>query len=873
MRNAFCLAGFALAALAACNTGGDTAVTDYNRYCAACHGADLSGGMGASLVDNEWKHGDSDEDLARVIREGVPSAGMPGFADALSGERIGALVDLIRARARDGQPQGDDATRTTIEAETFHPGRSTGIEAIASETAPDQKYVGYFDSGNSMCYEDIDLTGVNSIELKYAKNGDPGRFAVLAYNDGDPAPVNLGEKTTAETGGWETFQNLRVGLSEPPDGPHWLCFMGLQGGGILNLDKFTLSAEPGDNDGVSRQFKVADGVLSLRFTSGVLSAGGYHFRLEPVAEAPGILWAMDFLPDGRMIATQRDGTLWLFRDGERQGPVEGTPEVFHRGQGGLLEVRAHPDYADNGWLYLTYADPGEDGETAMTRVVRGQLDGLRWVNEQTIYAAPGRFYTDTDYHFGSRLVFKDGYIYFSIGERGDRESAQALDDPRGKIHRLHHDGRVPDDNPFAGEDQALASIWSYGHRNPQGMAVHPATGAIWAAEHGPRGGDEINRVRGGLNYGWPRVTHGLNYDGTPITDLTEKEGMESPRHHWTPSIAVSGIEIYTGEHFPDWQGHLMAGSLAAQQLRLVRLDGDRVTADDVLLEDLGRIRDISTGLDGYPYLVLNNPGGYIYRMAPAAMAALGEPAWETGGLRTPESVRVHTIDGEMVLLVSEIEGEPDAADGAGGIALLGADGRVIDRDFIRGLNAPKGMAIDGNTLYVSDIDVIVEIDLAAREVIARHPVPEAEFLNDVTIDERGVVYVSDSGTGKVHRLAAGSVETHLENIDGANGLYAAGTDLLIGAGDTLLRARGGDLTEVAGGFEAAIDGVEALAGGGYIVTCRDGLVYHVEAGGAVSKLLDSRFQQVNTADPGYDPETDTLYIPTFFTDSVRAYTL
>ncbi|HEY7885795.1 MAG TPA: GTP-binding protein [Cellvibrionaceae bacterium] len=260
---------------------------------------------------------------------------------------------------------------------------------------------------------------------------------------------------------------------------------------------------------------------------------------------------------------------------------------------------------------------------------------------------------------------------------------------------------------------------------------------------------------------------------------------------------------------------------------------------------------------------------------PGALAApeLGEPLWETGELRTPESVLVHTLDGQTVLLVSEIEGDPTGADGEGGIALLGADGSMIDQDFVRGLSAPKGMAVHGSALYVSDIDKLVAIDLVTRKIVARYPVADAVFLNDVAVDAEGVVYVSDTRTGKVHRLIDGVIDTYLEGLDGANGLYVDGDALYIGAGPRLLVARAGEVSPVAEGFGDGIDGVEALAEGGFIVTCWVGLVYHVSDEGEVTRLRDTRDPQMNTADIGYDPRTNRLYIPTFFTNSVRAYAL
>ncbi len=323
---------------------------------------------------------------------------------------------------------------------------------------------------------------------------------------------------------------------------------------------------------------------------------------------------MDFLPDGTVIATQKDGQLWLYKNGERLGPVRGTPKVSTAGQGGLLEVQRHPD-GNSGWIYLTLADRGGNG--AMTKVVRGKLNGLNWVSEQPIFVAAPEFYSDADVHFGSRLIFQGGFVFFSIGDRVQQKLAQDLSFPYGKIHRLRDDGQIPQDNPFITTPKAIGSIWSYGHRNAQGMAVHPSTGDLWAAEHGPRGGDEINRIVKGANFGWPEVTYGMNYDGTPITAQTQREGMASPRHYWVPSIAVAEIDFYTGDQFPKWRNHLLVGSLAKQQLRLIRIEQEAVADDTLLFEGLGRIRDVADGPDGFPYVILNGASGAIYRLVPA----------------------------------------------------------------------------------------------------------------------------------------------------------------------------------------------------------------------------------------------------------------
>ncbi|WP_308365723.1 MULTISPECIES: PQQ-dependent sugar dehydrogenase [unclassified Microbulbifer] len=588
----------ALATLPLQVTAAGAAENLYRDNCAGCHG-----GKPPAVPAGQ---------AARTIREGLADRGMPAFGAQLSDSDIRALAELLDARSRAQTSSGTSPlTGTAIPAQNLNPEQSSGYQLVNSEADPDLRYVGYFNTGSSLCYDDIDLSGVRSVELEYANgNLDPGRFALIAHT-GNGEPVHLGEGSTAVTGGWENFRSLRVGLSQQLEGPHQLCFGGVAGSGIFNLHSFTPSDQPGRNEGITQQFDLTPRGLSLRVASDALSAGGHRFRLEPVASATGELWDMDFLPDGTAIATQKEGRLWLFKNGERRGPVSGIPAVKYEGQGGLLGVTVHPDYAENGWIYLTYAGVGDGG--AMTTVVRGKLKGLRWVDQEKIYSAPDRFYTGTSHHFGSRLVVRDGYIYFSVGDRGHKDGAQDTGDPRGKIHRLHDDGRIPEDNPFAAAGGAAASVWSYGHRNPQGVALQPGTDAVWAVEHGPRGGDEVNLIQRGRNYGWPLVTFGINYDGTTISEHSQREGMESPKHHWTPSIAVSGIDFYTGDQFPAWRNHLLAASLAAQQLHLLRIDGDKVTDDQVLLDGTGRIRGVRGGPDGYPYLLI---GSDIFRLEP-----------------------------------------------------------------------------------------------------------------------------------------------------------------------------------------------------------------------------------------------------------------
>lgn len=352
------------------------------------------------------------------------------------------------------------------------------------------------------------------------------------------------------------------------------------------------------------------------------------FRFEVVAEGLDVPWSLTFLPDGRMLVTERVGRLRVIENGRlRPEPVQGIPKVVVRDEAGLMSVAADPDYAKNGWIYLTFSDPGDTEETAMNKIVRGRLRDGAWVDEQTIFAVPRALYPKSFVLFGGRLAFQGEYLFFSIGERGMEEGttgqAQDLTVPNGKIHRVFRDGRVPPDNPFVGQAGAWPSIWAYGVRNPQGLAVNPRNGELWESEHGPRGGDELNHIRRARNYGWPVITYGMNYDGTPISGKTKQRGMEQPVINWTPSIAVSEIEFYTGERFPRWKGALFVGSLAQQKFLRIVLDGDRVAHREEVFSRLGRVRDIKTGPDGLLYLALERIGkpGLIVRLVPATSAA------------------------------------------------------------------------------------------------------------------------------------------------------------------------------------------------------------------------------------------------------------
>ncbi len=346
----------------------------------------------------------------------------------------------------------------------------------------------------------------------------------------------------------------------------------------------------------------------------------HSFRLVPVGGPFDQAWGMAFLPDGRILVTELDGRLRILRPGKRPSdPLPGLPQIEAYGQGGLMDVALDPDFATNKQLYLSHVWDVAGGKT--TAVSTARLDGDRLHGFKVIFI--GRAGSRSGRHFGSRLRFAaDGKLFVTIGDRASRPNAQDLANHAGAILRLNPDGTVPGDNPFVGRAGALPEIWSYGHRNPQGLAVDPDTGRLWSQEHGPRGGDEVNLIERGRNYGWPTITYGRNYVGTKITDETAREGMEQPVTYWVPSIAPSGLTVYRGDRFPLWNGNLFVGALRARLLVRMELDGERVIHEEHLLTDFGnRIRDVRTGPDGSIYLLLDENDAAIWRLEP-----LQEPA-------------------------------------------------------------------------------------------------------------------------------------------------------------------------------------------------------------------------------------------------------
>jgi aldose sugar dehydrogenase len=352
---------------------------------------------------------------------------------------------------------------------------------------------------------------------------------------------------------------------------------------------------------------------------GVQENGGQRYRVELVAEGFDVPWAMAFLGPNRLLVTERPGRLRLIENGALQErPLDGVPKVWARDEGGLLGVAVHPQFNANGFIYLSYSDPADENH-AMTKVIRARLSGHGLTDLHTIFSVPKDEYQDSGMNFGSRLLIHGEHLFFTIGERGQLGQAQDLTKPTGKIHRVLLDGAIPPDNPFVNTPAAIGSIWSIGNRNAQGLAVNPANGDLWETEHGPRGGDELNRIEKGKNYGWPVVTFGMNYDGTPVSPITHKDGMEPPIMQWTPSIATCPIMFYSGDRFPAWKNHLFVGSLAQQEFLRFEVNGDKVQNESRVFKNLGRVRDIQTSPDGLIYVALEVPGrpGRIIRLVPA----------------------------------------------------------------------------------------------------------------------------------------------------------------------------------------------------------------------------------------------------------------
>lgn len=366
---------------------------------------------------------------------------------------------------------------------------------------------------------------------------------------------------------------------------------------LANVDQYKFSAKPKTN---------------------IFKSGSMTLKLDTVATGFDSPWGITQLPDGQLLITDRAGKLYKIDQNKQKVEIKNTPKALSKGQGGLLDVEIHPQYASNGWVYLSYSKFKEEaGATwTTTALVRGKIVGDEFTESKEIFEANP--YTKTTHHYGSRIVFDgQGYLYLSVGERGKHfEYAQGTDNDLGKVHRIFDDGRIPEDNPFYGKAPNSQTLYTYGNRNPQGLTQHPITKEIWEHEHGPRGGDEINIVKKGINYGWPTISYGINYDGKPITNLSKKEGMEQPLHYYLPSIAPSGMAFVTGDKYPSWKGNLIIGSLRFNYLERVVLKENKVIENHKELLNIGRMRSVKIGQDGFIYIGVENPG-MVFRLIPS----------------------------------------------------------------------------------------------------------------------------------------------------------------------------------------------------------------------------------------------------------------
>ncbi len=363
---------------------------------------------------------------------------------------------------------------------------------------------------------------------------------------------------------------------------------------------------------IGNKLSVAD---ENKFSS-VIKSDELSFAIDTVIGGLDVPWGMTFLPTGDLLITERSGKLLRYRDGKKQATIAGLPtDIFVQGQGGLLDIELHPDYLSNNWIYITYSKQSAQANSiGNTAVIRAKLVNDQLTETQLLFY--GEPQTNKGQHFGSRIVFdNENHIYFSVGERGEQTNAQLLTNDNGKVHRLNDDGSVPSDNPFINQPNARKTIYSYGHRNIQGIAYDKVKNILWTNEHGPKGGDELNIDVKGKNYGWPVITYGINYNGTIITNETSRPDMEQPVYFWVPSIAPSSMLLITSNRYPKWNGDFLIGSLSFKNLERIRTEGSKMIKREILLENAGRIRNVVQGLDGYIYIATEKPGR-ILRIVP-----------------------------------------------------------------------------------------------------------------------------------------------------------------------------------------------------------------------------------------------------------------
>jgi aldose sugar dehydrogenase len=351
--------------------------------------------------------------------------------------------------------------------------------------------------------------------------------------------------------------------------------------------------------------------------SNVFEQEDFKVKLDTIAYGLQNPWGMAFLPNDEMLVTDRNGYMYRIDNKRVKTKLTGVPKVHAEGQGGLLDVILHPKYAENNLIYISYSLPKktDSGTVATTAIMKAKLVGNTLVEQKNIFVAEPYF--NTQYHYGSRMQFdKKGFLFFTVGERGkEKVNPQDLGSDCGKVHRINDDGSIPTDNPYVKTKGARPTIYSWGHRNPQGLIINQETGVIWETEHGPRGGDELNIIKKSVNYGWPVISYGINYDGKPITNLTEKKGLEQPQHYWIPSIGPSGATFITGDKYKGWKGNLLMGSLRFKYLNRVVLENNKVVKEEILLKNVGRLRDVKMSPDGFIYVCVEEPG-FVFKVVP-----------------------------------------------------------------------------------------------------------------------------------------------------------------------------------------------------------------------------------------------------------------
>ena len=616
------------------------------------------------------------------------------------------------------------------------------------------------------------------------------------------------------------------------------------------------------------------------------SESGVTLSAETFAEPLEHPWGIDRLPGGGYLVTELPGRMRVISgSGEISDPIEGIPEVFYAGQGGLLDVAVGPTFEEDRMIYWSYARALEAGKS-VTVASRGRLSEdhseVTGVEDIFVQEPP----SPTPAHYGSRILFDgEGHVFITTGDHFTEAERLLAQDPGttyGKVIRLGLDGSVPDDNPFVDEQGAIDSIWTLGHRNLQGIALDPDTNRLWTIEHGPQGGDELNLSEPKSNYGWPTVSYGENYDGSPVGEGKERHDGDfvEPRYYWDPVIAPGGMLFYQGDMFADWQGHLLISSLLPGGVVRIALDGDTVIGEERLLKDHGRIRDIVEAQDGALLVLVDAAEGAVLRLTPNESAGSGElrEAWQAEGFDRPESVIFDNA--RNVLYVSNV-GE-DEEEGKGYISKLSHDGEVTEEQWVTGLKGPKGMAVYDDRLYASDVDRLVAIDVEAGEVTETWNAPESQFLNDVAADSDGRIFVSDMGANAIYVLDGEEFAVWLEDeaLMQPNGLLVEEDRLVVaawgegeGESATLGHLKTVDFETKSidslgnGNPVGNLDGIEADGKGNYFVTdWVAGALYRIQPSGEAEQLLD-----LNRGSADLEHRGGEVLIPMMMDGTVRAW--